>query len=61
MVSFEDYQRLQKAEDERKRQQWEAWAAAAQELGDTIRAKHGRDLPLDEILEQDRRDLESRV
>jgi prevent-host-death family protein len=61
LVSMEDYQQIGEKQQADRMAQWQAWLSEADALADKILERRGGvPVDVDEILEQDRRDLEAR-
>jgi prevent-host-death family protein len=61
LVSYEDYQRLQREEEDQTRAHWEAWLAEGRQLMTDILARRaGEPLDLDAVRLATRADLEAR-
>jgi prevent-host-death family protein len=61
LVSMEDYQRLTEEQANDRLARWHAWLSEADALAEKVMDRRGgTPVQVDEILEQDRRDLEAR-
>lgn len=61
LVSMDDYERIQQADEEKRLSQWEAWRAKNEALTARILAERGgKPLDVDALLAETRADLEQR-
>ena len=61
LVSMADYQQIAEGQQAERMARWQAWLSEADALADKIlKRRGGVPVDVDEILEQDRRDLEAR-
>ncbi|HOT93005.1 MAG TPA: type II toxin-antitoxin system Phd/YefM family antitoxin [Anaerolineae bacterium] len=61
LVSIEDYQRLTQEREDDKVAQWQTWLTQTNALAETVLARRGGVfIPVDDLLSEDREDLERR-